>query len=90
MEHAGTDPQWSKALGALIQDVIVELQVELGRSQLTGRDLINLTPGDVIPLNRFISDDLDIAVEGVNKLGGQPGKYHGNNAVLITHSHDRR
>ena len=73
-----------------LQSVPVDIKVVLGRTQLKGRELLSLSVGDIIPLNRFVADDLEVLVEGIPKYRGQPGTFHGNNAVQITNLIERR
>lgn len=84
------DPFWHKIMRREIQKVPVEVKAELGRTQLKGRDLLTLTVGDIIPLNKFLADDLDVLVAGVAKYKGQPGTFHGNNAIQIIKLNERR
>ena len=51
---------------------------------LTAEELLKLNVGDVIQLNRFAGDVLDIKIEGVNKFKGLPGQYKGNKATQIS------
>jgi len=90
VEEINKDPFWNKAIKSLINDVPVDMQVELGKAQLTANELINLAVGDVIPLNKYIEDELELNVEGVKKFSGLPGTYHGNNAIQISKLEDRR
>jgi flagellar motor switch protein FliM len=90
IEDTTKDPFWSKTIKGEVQNVPVELKVELGQTHLRGRDLLNISVGDVIPLNKFIADDLDVVVEGVTKFKGQPGTFHGSNSIQITKLVERR
>ena len=90
IEQVNRDPVWNKTIRSEIQSAPIELRVELGKTQLKGRELLNLCKGDVIPLNKFLADDLEIIIEGLSKFKGQPGTYHGNNAVRITKLIERR
>lgn len=90
LETASTDPFWKRTIQNQIQTVPVSMQVELGRTELKGKDLLQLSVGDIIPLSTFVSDPLEISVQGVRKFRGQPGTFHGNNAVQITHLVERR
>jgi len=90
VDQAVKDPFWNKSINKHIHEVSVELKVELGKTTLMGRDLLNLSPGDVVPLNKFINDDLRVFVAGVPKFNGQPGTYRGNNSVQITKIPERR
>ena len=90
VEEINKDPFWYKTIKNHINDVPVDLKVELGKTQLTANELINLSVGDVIPLNKFIEDDLELLVEGVKKFSGLHGTYHSNNAIQISKLEDRR
>ncbi|MBW2673281.1 MAG: FliM/FliN family flagellar motor switch protein [Deltaproteobacteria bacterium] len=61
----------------------VTLNVELGKAELSGREVINLKRGDVIPLEQHYSSSLNVYVEDVLKFKGQPGSYKGSQAVEI-------
>ena len=90
VEEINKDPFWNKTIRNHINDVPVDLKVELGKTQLTANELINLSVGDVIPLNKFIEDDLELLVEGVKKFSGLHGTYHSNHAIQISKLEDRR
>jgi len=90
VEETAKDPFWSKAMRREMQNVPVDICVELGRTELKGRELLNLSIGDIIPLSKFYADDLEVCVENMVKFKGQPGTFHGNNAVQITSIVERR
>ncbi len=90
IEDVNKDPFWNKTLKTLINDVFVNLRVELGKTQLTANELVNLAVGDVLPLNKFVEDDLELLIEGVEKFSGQAGTYHSNNAIQISKLIKRR
>jgi flagellar motor switch protein FliM len=90
LEQSEKDPFWQKIIRNKIQNAEVVLNVELGTTELKSRDLINLSVGDIIPLNKFTADDLDIYIGGTKKYTGQPGTFHGNNAIQITSLIERR
>src|SRR5690606_5198959 len=48
----------------LIQDIDVRLTVELGRAQMTLRDVLNLTEDSVITLDKLVDEPLDVMVNG--------------------------
>lgn len=48
----------------LIQDIDVRLTVELGRSQMRLRDVIELAEDSVVMLDRLIDEPLDVMVNG--------------------------
>jgi flagellar motor switch protein FliN/FliY len=48
----------------LIQDIDVRLTVELGRTQMTLREVLALGEGSVVTLDRLVDEPLDILVNG--------------------------
>jgi flagellar motor switch protein FliN/FliY len=46
----------------LLLDVPLDVSVELGRSRMTIQDLLGLTPGSVIELDKIAGEPLDIVV----------------------------
>ena len=48
----------------LLLDVPLDLSVELGRSRMAIQDLLNLSPGSVIELDKIAGEALDILING--------------------------
>lgn len=48
----------------LLLDVPMDVTVELGRSRMTIQDLLGLSPGSVIELDKVAGEPLDIVVNG--------------------------
>ena len=49
---------------ARVLDVSVELKVEIGRTTMTIRELLDLAPGTVITLDRMAGEPVDLVVNG--------------------------
>jgi flagellar motor switch protein FliM len=62
----------------------VELIVELGRTEVSAKEVVDLKKGDVIMLDRYRVDPLDVYVEGVQKLTAFPGVFKGSSAIQIS------
>jgi flagellar motor switch protein FliM len=77
------DREWANRFREGLMSSRVELIVELGRSEVSGKEIVDLKKGDVIMLDRYRVDPLDIFVEGVQKLTAFPGVYKGNSAIQI-------
>ncbi len=77
------DKQWPERFVERLRSSPVSLSVELGRTELSGREIVNLKRGDVIPLEQHYSDNLNVYVEDILKFKGQPGSYRGSQAVEI-------
>jgi len=78
------DQEWVSRFTDALRSTNVNLAVELGTAELTGREIVDLKNGDVIPLDQYCSDGLDIYVEDILKFRGQPKVYKGNQAVEIS------
>jgi flagellar motor switch protein FliN/FliY len=48
----------------LLLDVPLDLSVELGRARMSIQDLLNLSPGSVIELDKIAGEALDILING--------------------------
>ncbi|SMO59248.1 flagellar motor switch protein FliM [Fodinibius sediminis] len=66
-----------------MKQVDVPLQVILGQANITMKELLNLTEGDVIKLGQPIDKPLPVLINGTQKMNGYPGNYNGNRAVKI-------
>ncbi|MGZ3217077.1 flagellar motor switch protein FliN [Paracoccus sp. T5] len=55
----------------LLENIGVALTVEVGRAELTIRDLLLLSEGSVIELNRMAGDPLDVLVNGTPIAKGE-------------------
>ncbi|MBN2397395.1 MAG: flagellar motor switch protein FliM [Deltaproteobacteria bacterium] len=84
------DKKWVGKFAERLKTSQVTLSVELGQAKLSGREVVNLKRGDVIPLERHYRDNLDVYVEDVLKFKGQPGSYKGNQAVEIFELIDKK
>jgi len=83
-EQMEVDKGWTNRFKEGLIKSNVEIMVELGRSQINAKDVVNLKKGDVIQLDQYSSDPLDIYVEGIIKYKGYPGNFKGNQAVKIS------
>ena len=56
----------------------------LGNCWINLRDLMELSKGDVLILDRDADKPLDIVIEGIHKFRGVPGIIRGNKTIKIT------
>lgn len=75
-EEVAADPGWAKAIQRLIKPVEVEMNVELGRTFLSVKQLQNLRLGDILVLEKNFRDPLVAAVEGIPKYEGFIGRHN--------------
>lgn len=80
------DSIWITAIREHLNDVQTKVIVKLGETDITIGDLVNLKIGDVVPLNQDASGEVDLAVEGKEKLRCIMGIYKGARAVQVTSS----
>lgn len=78
------DPQWSSRLEAELTEAPVELTVELGGTRITMKDLVNLSAGDTIILDKDCRNELSVKIEGIEKFTALPGVQGGNKAIQVT------
>jgi flagellar motor switch protein FliN/FliY len=74
----------------LVRDIQVNLQVELGRTDMSIQDILELTPGKVVELDRLAGEPLDIVVNGKLLAKGEVVVVDENFGVRITSIIDPR
>lgn len=77
-------PEEVSALEGRVSKAKLPVIAELGQSQLSVREFINLAVGDVISLDKSIEEDLQIKVGNKLKFIGNPGTLKGRLAVQIS------
>jgi len=83
-EQLEVDNEWAKRFAQGLLESRVDMMVELGRTEVELKKVIDMKAGDVIMLDRFATDPLPVFVEGIMKFRGHPGIYKGNHSVQIT------
>jgi flagellar motor switch protein FliN/FliY len=84
---AGTANAASTAPGSgieLVRDIQVTLTVELGRTDMVINDILELTPGKVIELDRLAGEPLDILVNGTLLARGEVVVVDENFGIRLT------
>jgi len=85
VESDQTDKKlWAGIIQEQLMETEVDVQVDLGYTEITLQQLMNLKPGDVISLDQDANGEFDVQVEGVNKFKGYYGINHGSVAVQVT------
>jgi flagellar motor switch protein FliM len=84
------DKDWEKRLREEMMSSSLELVAQLGRTHLLTRDVRDLKIGDVILLDRYASDSIDVYVEGVPKFKAYPGVHRGNQSLQIQRLNSKR
>lgn len=79
-----TSPEQVTAIRKKIEWAKVEMTTLLGHSEILVRDLLELAPGDVIPLIQNVKEPLTIYVGNYKKFRGTPGLQGEHLAVQLT------
>ena len=72
--------RWNRNL----EDVSVPVTAGWNDLQLTARDVVNLKPGDVLPLDAESLQNVQICLAGVPKFEGRLGASNGKRAIAVT------
>ena len=83
-EHMEIDTTWIKRIRNKLMNTELNLLAEVGRTQISLDEVKDLKVGDVIQLDRDITDPIDLLVEGVLKFKVKPvqtNKYYGVEVV---------
>jgi len=83
-ERGELDEVWKNELQRHILDSDVELKSIMGHAHMSIREIIDLKAGDVVTLERFANQPLDIMVEGVNKFKAESGVVRSYKALQLT------
>ncbi|MFH1079621.1 MAG: flagellar motor switch protein FliM [Pseudomonadota bacterium] len=82
-EQLETDKTWINRFREGLMKAKVDLVVELGRTEINGSEVVHLKKGDVIPLDQYAMDPLNVYVEGIMKFKGSAGIFRGNKAIQV-------
>ena len=66
-----------------LEGTVVPLSVEVGKSKILVNDFVNLQPGDIIPLDSYITSNVSVLANGLHKFHAKPGVHRGKYAVKI-------
>lgn len=81
-DRVDKDERWTDMMREQLLDAEVEAISVLGKTELSLRSLMNLKPGDVLPIETPRS--VELRVEGLPLYRGQVGVSSGRNALKIT------
>ncbi|HQN19650.1 MAG TPA: flagellar motor switch protein FliM, partial [Syntrophobacteraceae bacterium] len=82
-EQLEVDLEWIERVKRQLRDVEVEMVVELGKGQVTPRELLQISQGDTIVLDQRIDEPLTVRVEGIPKYRAFAGTSKGVQVVKI-------
>ncbi|MEF3696867.1 flagellar motor switch protein FliM [Desulfolutivibrio sp.] len=82
-ERLEVDHAWISRFKERLMETPVEMIIRFGETQITGRQLLSLKPGDILMLSNDEDDLLAADVQGVRKFQGIPGQVKSNKAFQI-------
>ncbi|MBI5206475.1 MAG: flagellar motor switch protein FliN [Candidatus Firestonebacteria bacterium] len=74
----------------LLMDISLPISVELGRTKMTIKDIVCLTPGAIIELNKFAGEPLDILVNSKPIAKGEVVVIDENFGIRIIETTDHQ
>ena len=85
VESDQTDKKiWSTTIIEQLLGTEVEVKVDLGETEVSMGELLDMKIGDVVSLNQDATGEFDVQIEGVRKFKSYYGIHHGSVAVQIT------
>ena len=89
-ERLEVDHAWIGRFKERMMETPVDFLVRMGKTSITGRQLLNLEKGDIMLLDTDVDDLLTAEVEGVRKFHGIPGRVKGNVAFQVVKEEEVR
>ncbi|NDU85633.1 MAG: flagellar motor switch protein FliM [Ferrovum sp.] len=80
-DHLTVDRRWMQMLSRQVQSAMIELVVELGHARITVDQLLNLKPGDVLPLE--IEKYVQGVVDNIPVMECQYGIFNNQYALKV-------
>jgi flagellar motor switch protein FliM len=71
-------------LTRVMKEAVIPMAVEVGSTQVSVGDIMNLNVGDVVRLNSSPRGEIEILIENLVKLKGRPGVSSKKKAIQIT------
>jgi flagellar motor switch protein FliM len=69
----------------------VPISIQVGRSRIMVNDFVNMQVGDIIPLDTYVSNDVNVIIgDKMHKFFAKPGTSRGRYAVQITNRVEER
>lgn len=89
-ERLEVDHVWINRFKERLMETPVEMVVRMGRTTISGRQLLYLQEGDIILLDTDEDELLEAEVEGVRKFKGFPGRVKGNKSFQVVKEEEIR
>jgi len=82
-EKLEVDQKWKRYITEKVKELTINLSCAFGKAGITGREVLKIKVGDVIQLDKKMSDPVIVSVEGVPKFIGYPGTFNKRKAIKI-------
>lgn len=82
-EELEVDQTWRRYIEKKIKELRVDLSATLGKTKITGRELLEMKVNDVIQLDQKTSHPATLNVEGIAKFSAYPGTCNNKKAIRI-------
>jgi flagellar motor switch protein FliM len=89
-ERLEVDHAWISRFKERLMETPVEVVVQFGKTQVSGRQLLSLQKGDILLLDTDVEDMLLAEVQGVKKYWGIPGTVKSNKAFQVIREEQTR
>ncbi len=89
-ERLEVDHVWINRFKERLMETPVEMVIRMGRTTISGRQLLYLQEGDIILLDTDEDELLEAEVEGVRKFQGLPGRVKGNKSFQVVKEEELR
>jgi flagellar motor switch protein FliM len=83
-EVVETDDYWSTMMIRHLEETELNVAVELGTTEISLRQILNLKEGDVVPLRTDAGAEIAVEVEDVVRFKGLFGASRGSRAIQVT------
>lgn len=80
------DQKWMDRFKQQLSECSLNITVELGETTIKVKDLLNLSAGDILILDKQSDENIVAKIEGTTKFSGRPGVSRGNLAFQIVSS----
>ena len=89
-ERLEVDHVWINRFKERLMETPVEMVVRMGRTTISGRQLLYLQEGDIILLDTDEDELLEAEIEGIRKFQGLPGRVKGNKSFKVVKEEEIR
>jgi flagellar motor switch protein FliM len=82
-EDSDMREKWLMNLKARVKNVPLEVRVVLGRKKIALQEFLRLTEDNVIVIDKYVNDPVEVEIHNKSRMRGKLGIYKGNKAVRV-------